>query len=252
MEVLEKEIFNRSQLLLGAEKMDVIRSKKVIIFGVGGVGSWCAESLVRNGIYNLTIVDSDMVCVTNCNRQLMATTKTIGEVKVDALRSRLLDINPYANIIALQKVYNAETSDEFHLEEYDFIIDCIDSLKDKAHLILTATRISHDNGRTKFFSSMGAALRIDPLMIRVAEFWKVKNDPLGKAIRKKFKHNKQNPSCKFQCVYSEELPMDNLGQTMASDVAANPNKAQINGSLSHITGIFGMTLAGLVMKEIVG
>ncbi len=265
--------------------MEEIKSKNVIIFGVGGVGSWCAESLIRNGIYNMTIVDSDRVCITNCNRQLMATTKTIGQVKVDALRNRLIEINPKAEVVALQKIYSAETADAFHLEDYDFIIDCIDSLKDKADLILRATKIAHDNQRTKFFSSMGAALRIDPTMIRVAEFWKVKNDPLGKALRKKFKHNKQNPAGKFQCVYSEELPLDNLGEAHTCGTAACmcpkaklisgtrgeadavydapgdqslvehewcTKKAQINGSLSHITGIFGMTLAGLVMKEIVG
>ena len=98
-----KDIFNRTELLLGAAAMELIRSGRVIIFGVGGVGSWCAECLVREGIMHLTLVDSDVVCVTNCNRQLMATTKTIGEPKVEALRKRLLEINPEADILALQK-----------------------------------------------------------------------------------------------------------------------------------------------------
>ena len=136
---IQDAIFRRSELLLGNEAMERIAQKRVIIFGVGGVGSWCAESLVRSGIRQLTIVDSDRVCITNINRQLMATTKTVGQVKVEALKERLLSINPAAEITALQKIFTEETAGEFHLEDYDYIIDAIDSLKDKAALILLAT-----------------------------------------------------------------------------------------------------------------
>ncbi|MBO4550319.1 MAG: ThiF family adenylyltransferase, partial [Bacteroidaceae bacterium] len=132
-------IFNRTELLLGADVMERIKSKRVIIFGVGGVGSWCAECLVREGIGHLTLVDSDVVCITNCNRQLMATTKTIGEPKVEALRKRLLEINPEADILALQKSYSEETKDDFNIETYDYVIDAIDSLRDKISLIMEAT-----------------------------------------------------------------------------------------------------------------
>ena len=135
-----KGIFNRTELLLGSEMMDVISAKRVIIFGVGGVGSWCAESLVRSGVEHLTVVDSDRVCVTNINRQLMATCRTIGKVKVDALKDRLHEINPTADIEAIQEIYSEETAASFHLEQYDYIIDCIDSLKDKISLLLTATQ----------------------------------------------------------------------------------------------------------------
>ena len=202
----------RTELLLGKDNLERIQSVRVLIFGIGGVGSWCAEGLIRSGIRNITIVDSDRVCVTNCNRQLMATSRTIGEVKVDALHNRLLEINPDANITAYQKIYEAETADEFHMEDYDYIIDAIDSLKDKADLILRATALPN---HITFISSMGAALRRDPFMIRKAEFWKVKGDPLARALRKKFKHNKTAPSRKFQCVYSEEKPMENLGVNKA-------------------------------------
>lgn len=135
--------------------MDVISKKRVIIFGVGGVGSWCAESLVRSGISHLTIVDSDRICVTNVNRQLQATSKTVGLVKVNVLKDRLLDINPQAEIEAIQEIYSAENDPMFHLEEYDYIIDAIDSLENKVHLILRATECPG-----KFFSAMGAALRL--------------------------------------------------------------------------------------------
>lgn len=242
---LEKEIFGRSELLLGGDTMERIAHKRVIIFGVGGVGSWCAEGLIRNGIKQLTIVDNDSVCVTNINRQLMATTKTVGQVKVDVLKERLLSINPHAEITALNKTFTEETAEEFQLDSYDYIIDAIDSLKDKALLILLACKT-----KAKFFSSMGAALKIDPSRIKVAEFWKVHGDPLARAIRKKFKSKKTLPQRKFQCVYSDEL-LTNIGSnSICEEELANSNKAQINGSLVHITAIFGFTLAALVTQDI--
>lgn len=160
---MERGMQRRTELLLGKDNLEKIQKARVLIFGIGGVGSWCAEGLLRSGVRNITIVDSDRVCVTNCNRQLMATSRTIGEVKVEALRNRLLEINPDANITAYQKIYQAETADEFHMEQYDFIIDAIDSLKDKADLILRATALPKE---ITFISSMGAALRTDPFMVR--------------------------------------------------------------------------------------
>lgn len=253
---LEKGILHRSRLLLGDEMMERMRSVKVIIFGIGGVGSWCAESLVRAGIKHLTIVDADSVCVTNCNRQLMATVETIGQPKVEALQKRLLSINPCAEITPIHKLYSQETAEEFHLEQYDYVVDAIDSLKDKAALILHATSIP----TVTLFSSMGAALRIDPTQVKVAEFWKVRNDTLGAALRKRLKRAKTIPQQKFLCVYSEELPLPNLGEDTALENSDNDprlqlqatsiRKAQTNGSLAHITGIFGFTLAGLVLKSL--
>ena len=242
--------FNRTELLLGSDMMGRIKSKRVIIFGVGGVGSWCAECLVREGIEHLTIVDSDVVCVTNCNRQLMATTKTIGQPKVEALRNRLLEINPEADIIALQKNFSNETADEFHIEEYDYVIDAIDSLRDKIELIINATTILPLKGvGGSLFSSMGAALRIDPTKVRVSEFWKVKGDPLAEAMRSAMRKHKMFPERKFLCVHSEEQPLPNLG-TALQDGSQTFNKTRTNGSLAHITAIFGMTLAGLVIQDI--
>ena len=173
---IEGAIFRRSELLLGDEAMERIAQKRVIIFGVGGVGSWCAESLVRSGIRRLTIVDSDRVCITNVNRQLMATMNTVGQVKVDALKERLLTINPSAEITALQQIFTEETAGDFHFQDYDYIIDAIDSLKDKAALILLATSFpatGEVRKAPKLFSSMGAALKLDPTRIQITEFWKV-------------------------------------------------------------------------------
>lgn len=247
---------NRTELLLGKKVMECIRSKRVIIFGVGGVGSWCAECLIREGIMHLTLVDSDLVCITNCNRQLMATAKTIGEPKVKALRNRLLEINPEADILALQRSYNKETAGDFHLEDYDYVIDAIDSLRDKIELILQATSsplptspLLGEEAGVKLFSSMGAALRIDPTKVRVSEFWKVKGDPLAAAMRSAMRRNKLFPARKFLCVHSEENPLPNLG-TALQDGSDTFTKVQTNGSLAHVTGIFGMTLAGLVIQDI--
>ena len=217
--------------------MSRIAEKRVIIFGVGGVGSWCAESLVRSGIRKLTIVDSDCVSVTNINRQLMATTKTVGQVKVDALKERLLAINPSAEITALQQVFSADTAFQFGLEGYDYIIDAIDSLKDKALLILLACQ-----SKAKLFSSMGAALKLDPTRIKTAEFWKVTGDPLARALRNRFKRDKQFPKRKFLCVFSDEL-LENKKPIDPEDKG--------NGSIVHITAIFGLMLSGLVVQDAV-
>ena len=227
----EQAIFRRSELLLGNEAMEHIAQKRVIIFGVGGVGSWCAESLIRSGFQHLTIVDFDHVDVTNVNRQLMATSQTVGQVKVEALKERLLSINPSAEITALQQIFTTETAESFNLGSYDYIIDAIDSLKDKALLILMACQT-----QAKFFSSMGAALKLDPTRIKTAEFWKVQGDPLARALRNRFKRDKQFPQRKFQCVYSDEL--------------VEP-QGEGKGSLVHITAIFGFMLAGLVLQDAV-
>ena len=236
----EPDIFGRISLLLGSDTLQEIGRRRVIIFGVGGVGSWCAEGLVRSGITHLTIVDSDCVAPTNVNRQLMATTRTIGQVKVDALRQRLLDINPSADITAIREVYTADTAESFHIGSYDYIVDAIDSLKDKALLIFSATKTD-----AVLFSSMGAALKMDPTKIRVAEFWKVRGCPLGAALRRRFKHSKEFPGKKFRCIYSEEL-LQNRGLTDESC----SYKAQINGSMVHITAIYGLMISGLILEDI--
>ena len=252
------------ELLVGERVMQKTAEARVIIFGVGGVGSWCAESLVRSGISHLTIVDSDRVCITNVNRQLMATTKTIGMVKVEALKERLLAINPNAEIDAVQKIYDETTAESFNIGSYDYIIDAIDSLKDKALLILEACKTD-----AVFLSSMGAALKMDVSKIGVAEFWKVRGCPLARALRNRFRKMKVRPARKFKCVYSDEL-LHNLGKnsTCGTDKCMCPkaktgpgdpglvnhewcsSKAQINGTIAHVTAIFGFTLAGLVVSDL--
>ena len=226
----ESNIFSRAELLLGTDTMQRLARTRVILFGVGGVGSWCAEALVRSGIGHLTMVDFDRVDVTNVNRQLMATSTTVGQVKVDALRQRLLTINPQADVLAVQQTYTQETADQFVLDDYDYVIDAIDSLPDKALLILRACQ-----SEARLFSSMGAALKLDPTRVKTAEFWRVVGDPLARALRNRFKRNATFPRRKFQCVYSDER------------VEA---KGTGKGSLVHITAVFGCVLAGLVLQDV--
>ena len=259
---MSNPIFSRTQLLLGSEAMERLMRCRVILFGVGGVGSWCAESLVRTGITHLTIVDCDTVNLTNINRQLPATTSTVGEAKVEVLRRRLLDINPQADIVALRQIYTADTADAFRLETYDYVIDAIDSLQHKADLILHATSLG-----VALFSSMGAALKLDPSRIGVTEFWKVRGCRLAAALRRRFKRMGAYPQRRFQCVYSDEL-LPNLGTNDSADDSGEsdsnksesnessessmlPQKSQVNGTVAHITAIFGFTLASLVVRDVI-
>lgn len=253
-------IFQRTELLLGKTYIERASQTRVILFGVGGVGSWCAEMLIRAGIGHLTMVDSDRIGVSNINRQLQASTKTVGQVKVEVLKARLQEINPKAEIIALQEIYSAENCASFHLESFDFIIDAIDSFENKVHLIQEACKT-----KATLYSSMGAALRTDPTKIKVADFWEVKGCRLAAAVRKKIKKTGELPK-KFKCVFSEEV-LQNRGELFSSvkefgDEKTNPGnpelvnhnwntkKGKINGTVSYMPAMYGMTIAGLVTQEI--
>jgi len=227
--------------------MQRLATVRVIIFGIGGVGSWAAEALVRTGLMHITIVDSDHIATSNINRQLPATVDTIGQLKVEALKRHLLTINPDAEITTIAQAYTPENAQEFQLGTYDYIIDAIDSLTCKASLILNATRLKN----VKLFSSMGAALKLDPTRIKVAEFWQVKGCPLARALRQRFKRTGTRPARKFKCVYSDEL-VENRGTLDPHSVTGqwDPAKAAINGSLLQVTGTTGFTLASLVILSI--
>ncbi len=227
----EPSIFTRTGMLLGVDALARLASARVILFGVGGVGSWCAEALVRSGVGCLTIVDSDCVEPTNINRQLPALTTTVGMPKVGVMRDRLLAVNPGADILALQERYTLESADKFNLQDYDYVIDAIDSLKDKLNLILTASRLPH----TTLFSSMGAARKLDPQQVRVSEFWKVDGCPLAATLRKRMRKERRFPERKFLCVWSPE----------------RCERSQPKGTLMPVTATFGLTLASLVVQDAV-
>ena len=213
--------------------MAALSTKRVILFGVGGVGSWCAEALVRTGLRHLTIVDDDVVQPSNINRQLPATCETIGRLKVEVLRERLQSINPDAEIVALNKRYTQHSPINAQLSSFDIVIDAIDSVADKAELLLQATKAG-----CRVFSSMGAALRFDPTKVRVNELNRVSGDGLARALRQRFKKIGQWPSHSIRCVWAEEQPM------------AQSQLSMVKGSLMPVTATFGCTLAALVVQEL--
>ncbi|MCM1162789.1 MAG: tRNA threonylcarbamoyladenosine dehydratase [Muribaculaceae bacterium] len=243
--------FDRTARLTGHQALELMAAMPVIIFGVGGVGSWTAEALVRTGFATLTLVDADCVAPTNINRQMPALVSTIGRPKVDVVKERLLDINPSASITTVHGLYTADTASRFNLNDYGYVFDCIDSLSDKALLILNATAAPRT---TRFYSSMGAALKMDPTRISTAEFWKVKGCPLAAALRRRFKRTGQFPSRKFTCVYSDELvgqhPLYTPREDNGADGSKSYGKVATNGSLMHITATFGLTLASLAIRDI--
>ena len=245
--VQEKDIFNRNELLIGREAMYQINKTRVFLFGLGGVGSWWAESLIRSGIGHLTIVDSCNISSSNINRQLQATTETVGQAKTEVLKKRLLTINPYAEINAIQTAYTAETNDFFKLDSYDYVLDAIDSLEHKESLIVNATC-----SKATLFSSMGAALKLDASRIRTIEFWKIQGCPLAAELRRRFRKNVM-PTKKFYCIFSDEV-LDNKGVFSADDSTQSiwdERKARINGTMVHITAIFGFMLSGLLIQDVV-
>lgn len=229
----------RASLLMGHDAMQAMQQTRVLLVGVGGVGGWCAEALVRSGIGHITLVDSDCVCESNINRQLVATTTSIGMPKVEVLKSRLLEINPDLSVESIHSLYTQDTAEQFNLDSYHYVIDAIDSLGDKALLILNAC-----NSRAKLYSSMGAALKTDITRIRTAEFWKVSGCRLAAALRRYFKSRHRFPSRKFTCVYSDEI-FENRGTLPLAD-----NEKMPNGTLMHTTATFGLLLAQLVVNDV--
>ena len=232
------ENFGRTRLVAGDRMMEALKDTSVLIFGVGGVGSWCAESLARTGIGTITMVDPDTVAASNINRQLPATTATVGLSKVEVLRQRLAEINPEAAIEAVAGRYTPANGADFNIADYDYVVDAIDSLEDKADLILRCTEPS-TAPRKGFFSSMGAARKLDPSMISTAEFWKVEGCPLARALRTRFRRSGVYPRRKFRCVYSPER-LEHRAE----------GERGVNGTFAHTTAIFGFTLASLIIRDI--
>lgn len=227
--------------------MTKLYDAKVIVFGIGGVGSWAVETLVRSGIGNITIVDADVVCTSNINRQLPALESTVGKSKVEVMKARLKDINPSCNIIAIERRFCLEDSSEFNLEEYDYIVDAIDSLTDKANLMIVSTAM-----KIPIASSMGAAQKLDPSRISTAPFEKVRGCRLAAALRSKFKRMGRWPSRRIECVYSDEyIPNRGVAESDTSGVMTY-GKVAFNGAAMHITAIFGITLASIVIRKLIG
>ncbi len=242
------EFLHRTELLLGKAVMERVLSTRIIIVGLGGVGSWCAEGLVRSGVGSLTLVDADVVCPTNINRQLQAMPSTVGQGKAEALAGRLREINPRASIEARMIRYNEQSCVGFDLGAYDYVIDAIDTVNDKILLIERALR----SGAT-LYSSMGAGNRVDPARIRIDTIARSHGCPLARAVRSGLK--KRGVPGDLLCVFSDEPPHarpedaehgGGCGEGKLSHVL----REHVNGTVVHITAIFGFTLASLVMRDI--
>ena len=219
--------FSRSAALLGENTMQRISNAKVLVVGIGGVGSWCAEALARTGFPRITMADCDCIDITNTNRQVHALNETIGMSKPDAMSGRLKKINPNGCFTPMTLRFSTETAESFNLASFDFVVDAIDSVADKASLILAALNAE----RPLLLSSMGAALRFDPSRIKSTPFKKVAGDGLARALRSRFKKLERFPDRDFTCVWSDEPPAE----------------CDVRASLMPVTAGFGLKLASLVI-----
>jgi tRNA A37 threonylcarbamoyladenosine dehydratase len=250
-------IFQRLSLLTGAEALDALARVKVLVFGLGGVGSWCAEALVRSGAGNMLLVDSDRVCVTNINRQVQATTRTVGLSKAEALADRLREINPACTVRALGTAFSRETAGDFGIEGADYVIDAIDSLTHKLDLI---ERVA--GAGVSLYSSMGTAQKLDPTRLKIADIWETQGCPLARLVRSGLR--KRGFHGHFPAVYStERLPLHReitVSCGTARCLCPGPcdeqgaewcaSKKVINGSAVTVTAAAGMILASLVIRDV--
>jgi len=233
-----EQIFSRFAMLVGEEGIEKLKSANILIVGLGGVGSFAAEFLVRSGIGNLTIVDGDTVDITNINRQLPALNSTIGKNKTDVVAERILDINPEINLKKINEFLEPERMEEILTQEkFDYVLDCIDSLSPKLALIITCKR-----KKIKLVSAMGAGGKTDPSKVMVRDISKTNNCFLAKQIRKKLKKEQIHKG--FRCVFSTEIQDENsLKMTDGSNY-----KKSFYGTISYMPAIFGLYAAAEVIR----
>ncbi len=244
--------FSRTQLLLGKEAMDKLKNARVAVFGIGGVGTFVVEGLARCGIGSFTLFDDDKVCLTNINRQLIATRKTIGKKKVDVMAERIMEINPKAAVKTHACFYLPENADQFDFSEYDYIVDAIDTVSAKIELIVRAKAAN-----VPIISSMGAGNKLNPTMLEVADIYKTSMDPLAKVMRHELK---KRGIKKLKVVYSKEKPLTPIDEDNISckDNCVCPpgttrkctHRRAIPGSVSFVPSVAGLIIASEVIKDI--
>ena len=232
--------FLRTEILLGTAAMERLHASTVAVFGIGGVGSFAVEALTRAGVGHLVLIDHDVVDITNINRQIHATTKTIGKSKTELMRSRILDINPEAIVDVIDDFYlpSDENNDKFFICKYDYVIDAIDTITGKIGLVVECNRRG-----IKIISSMGAGNKLDPTQFRVADIFSTSVDPIAKVMRKKLKEYGID---KLKVVYSTETPI-----SIRNDELGIRNEGlKIIGSISFVPSVAGLILAGEVIKDL--
>ncbi len=228
--------FARTELLFGTDGMSKLAASHIAVFGVGGVGGYVVEALARSGIGHIDLIDNDTVCESNINRQIIATTKTIGEYKVDVARQRVLDINPDAIVNTYKIFYTSETSGLFDFSKYDYIVDAIDTVSGKIELVMQANKTN-----TPIISSMGAGNKIDPTKFEIEDIYKTSVCPLARVMRQELKKREIK---NLKVVYSKEPPMK-LSMGKSSHGKAIP------GSNSFVPSTVGLIIASEVIKDIV-
>lgn len=244
--------FSRTELLFGKDAMDKLAASRVAVFGIGGVGGYTVEALIRSGVGCVDLIDDDKVCMTNINRQIYATRETIGKYKVDVAEERIHEINPDAVVNTYKTFYTPETSDQFDFTKYDYIVDAIDTVTGKIALVVNA-----NSAGTPIISSMGAGNKVDPTAFEVADIYKTSVCPLAKVMRYELRRRGIK---KLKVVYSKETPItpiDDMAISCRTNCICPPGTArkctqrrQVPGSNAFVPSVVGLIIAGEVIKDL--
>lgn len=244
--------FSRTELIFGKEAMDKLASSRVAVFGIGGVGGYTVEALIRSGVGAVDIIDDDKVCLTNINRQIYATRKTVGKYKVDVAAERIAEINPKAEVRTYKTFYTPETANQFNFSDYDYIVDAIDTVTGKIALVMNA-----NDTNTPIISSMGAGNKVDPTAFEVTDIYKTSVCPLAKVMRHELKRRGIQ---KLKVVYSKEkpiTPIDDMAISCRNNCICPPGTArkctqrrQVPGSNAFVPSVVGLIIAGEVIKDL--
>ena len=245
--------FSRAEILIGKEGLDKLKNSTVAVFGIGGVGSYVVEGLVRSGVGHFVLVDDDSICITNINRQIHATTKTIGQAKVDVMKQRILEINPQAEVVTYKCFYLPGKSDDLIRDDYDYIVDAVDTVTAKIDLVVQSQKRD-----IPIISCMGAGNKLDPTKFQVADIYKTTMDPLSKVMRRELR---QRGIKRLKVVYSTEEPLkpseseeksrDNNNICSGGDESNHISRRQVPGSISFVPSVAGLIIAGEVIKDII-
>ena len=246
--------FSRTQLLLGEPAMERLKQAKVAVFGIGGVGGFTVEALARSGVGHFALFDDDRVCLTNINRQIIATRKTVGKKKVDVMKERILDINPKAQVEPYETFYGKDNADEFDLGAYDYLVDAIDTISSKLILIERAKAAN-----VPIISCMGAGNKLDPTRFEVADIYETSVCPLARVMRSELRKRGIES---LKVVYSKEValtPIDDDANSCKHNCICPPDtkrkctiRRQVPGSISFVPSVAGLILAGEVVKDLAG
>lgn len=228
-------MFSRFELLVGEDNIQKLNQAHVIVFGVGGVGGYVVEALVRSGIGHITIVDNDVISLSNLNRQIIATQETIGQKKVDVMKKRILSIHPECDVTTLDMFYLPETANQIDLSQYDYVVDAIDTITSKIELALRCDQ------KIPLISSMGTGNKMNPALLQVSDIYKTSVCPLAKVMRRELKKRRVKH---LKVVYSQELPM----KPFASDEITH--KRTIPGSTAFVPSSAGLLIASEVVKDL--